>query len=152
MTCLKLDLIRLVDRLGAARAYQLVPGVSLVRAADYGAAADNRTETVAAAATGHDSGDHQQRQDHRQHFNHGGNYGIPPDVARSLIRGDDSSAEELDGYLMEKVDAYLSSLSVSVKLVDSSAVENVRKIGGQVLVNMLPTDLLETGNNIYIYV
>lgn len=141
MTCVKLDLIRLVDRLGAARAYQLVPGVSLVRAAD--GAVDNRTEAV--AETGDDR-DHQQ-QDHpqQQHFNHGN--GIPPDVARSLIRGNDSSAEELDGYLMEKVDAYLSSLSISVKLVDSSVVENVRKISSQMLVHILPTDLLETGNN-----
>lgn len=124
MTCLKLDLVRLIDRLGTARAYQLVPGVSLIRAA-------------AAAADGNHN--HQQQQQQNR-----GN-SIPVDVVRSLVRGNES-AEELDGYLMEKVDAYLNSLSISVKLVDSAVVENVRKLSSQMLVNILPNGLLETGN------
>ncbi|XP_060842197.1 uncharacterized protein LOC132922617 [Rhopalosiphum padi] len=129
MTCLKLDLVRLIDRLGTARAYQLVPGVSLVRASD-----GNHT-TV-------NGGHHpQQNQHHQQHHHHSG---IPPDVVRSLVRGNDS-ADELDGYLMEKVDAYLNSLSISVKLVDSAVVEKVRNLSSQMLVNILPTGLLETG-------
>lgn len=131
VTCLKLDLIRLVDRLGTARAYQLVPGVSLVRATD-----GNQTAT-----TGNNR-NHQQQQQHHHHYR---GSGLPPDVVRSLVRGNDS-ADELDGYLMEKVGAYLNSLSISVKLVDSSVVENVRKLSSQMFVNMLPTDLLETGN------
>lgn len=131
MTCLKLDLVRLIDRLGTARAYQLVPGVSLVRASD-----GNHT-TV-------NGGHHpQQNQHHQQHHHHSG---IPPDVVRSLVRGNDS-ADELDGYLMEKVDAYLNSLSISVKLVDSAVVEKVRNLSSQMLVNILPTGLLETGND-----
>lgn len=119
MTCLKLDLVRLIDRLGTARAYQLVPGVSLIRAQM-------------------DSNHNQQQQQSR-------GISIPPDVVRSLVRGNES-AEELDGYLMEKVDAYLNSLSISVKLVDSAVVENVRKLSSQMLVNILPSGLLETGN------
>ncbi|XP_025195156.1 uncharacterized protein LOC112594548 [Melanaphis sacchari] len=129
MTCLKLDLVRLIDRLGTARAYQLVPGVSLVRASD-----SNQT----AATGGHH---YRQNQHHKQHHYHGG---IPPEVVRSLVRGNDS-ADELDGYLMEKVDAYLNSLSISVKLVDSAVVEKVRNLSSQMLVNILPTGLLETG-------
>ncbi|XP_050066723.1 uncharacterized protein LOC114131132 [Aphis gossypii] len=130
MTCLKLDLVRLIDRLGTARAYQLVPGVSLVRASD-----GNQTTVTG----GHQH--HQQNQHHQQHHHHGG---IPPDVVRSLVRGNDS-ADELDGYLMEKVDTYLNSLSISVKLVDSTVVEKVRNLSSQMLVNILPTGLLETG-------
>lgn len=126
MTCLKLDLVRLIDRLGTARAYQLVPGISLVRAVD----GNNQT-----AATGYQN-PYQQ---------HGGN-GIPPDVFRSLVRSNES-AEELDGYLMEKMDAYLNSLSISVKLVDSTVVENVRKLSSHMLVKILPTGLLETTGN-----
>lgn len=122
MTCLKLDLIRLIDRMGMARAYQLVPGVSLVRAADGG---NNQTSAVVNGGTG------------------GGN-GVPADVVKSLVRGNDST-NELDGYLMERVDAYLGSLSISVKLVDTAAVENVRKLSSQMLVKILPT---ETGKNI----
>lgn len=132
MTCLKLDLVRLIDRLGTARAYQLVPGVSLVRALD-----SNQTTVTG----GHH---HQQNQHHQQHHHHSG---IPPDVVRSLVRGNDS-ADELDGYLMEKMDTYLNSLSISVKLVDSAVVEKVRNLSSQVLVNILPTGLLETGNDI----
>ncbi|XP_026813341.1 uncharacterized protein LOC113553940 [Rhopalosiphum maidis] len=129
MTCLKLDLVRLIDRLGTARAYQLVPGVSLVRASD-----GNHTTVT--------GGQHpQQNQHHQQHHHHSG---IPPDVVRSLVRGNDS-ADELDGYLMEKVDTYLNSLSISVKLVDSAVVEKVRNLSSQMLVNILPTGLLETG-------
>lgn len=138
MTCLKLDLVRLIDRLGTARAYQLVPGVSLVRAAD-----GNQT-TIPGGGGGGGGQHHQQNQHHRQHQHHGG---IPPDVVRSLVRGNDS-ADELDGYLMEKVDAYLNSLSISVKLVDSAVVEKVRNLSSQMLVNILPTGLLETGNDI----
>ncbi|CAI6374496.1 unnamed protein product [Macrosiphum euphorbiae] len=85
---------------------------------------------------------HQQNQHHHQHHHHGG---IPPDVVRSLVRGNDS-ADELDGYLMEKADAYPNSLSISVKLVDSAVVEKVRNLSSQMLVNILPTGLLETGN------
>lgn len=135
MTCLKLDLVRLIDRLGTARAYQLVPGVSLVRASD-----GNQTTVPSGGGGGHH---HQQNQHHHQHHHHGG---IPPDVVRSLVRGNDS-ADELDGYLMEKVDAYLNSLSISVKLVDSAVVEKVRNLSSQMLVNILPTGLLETGND-----
>lgn len=127
-TCLKIDLVRLIDRLGTARAYQLVSGVSLVRVTD-----GNQTITG--------GNNHNQQQQQHQ----GGGIGIPPNVVRSLVRGNES-AEELDGYLMEKVDEYLSSLSISVKLVDSSVVENVRKLSSQMLVRILPTDLLETGN------
>lgn len=138
MTCLKLDLVKLIDRLGKSRThYQLVPGVSLVRGVDGGAG--NRS------VTSHH--EHEQQQQ-----NNGVNNGIPADVVRSLVRGNES-AEELDGYLMEKADAYLNTLSISVKLVDTAVVENVRKFGGQMLVNILPTSLLETGNtNIIIYV
>ncbi|VVC33469.1 Protein of unknown function DUF1676 [Cinara cedri] len=125
MTCMKLDLIRLIDRLGTARAYQLVPGVSLVRAPDGGINQTSATDTGG---------------------NHSGGNGIPADVVRSLVRGNES-ADELDGYLMERVDAYLGSLSISVKLVDTAAVENVRKLSSQMLVKILPTDLLETGND-----
>jgi len=130
MTCLKLDLVRLIDRLGTARAYQLVPGVSLVRTSD-----GNQTAVTSGGGGGHN---HQQNQHHHS--------GIPPDVVRSLVRGNDS-AEELDGYLMEKVDGYLNSLSISVKLVDSAVVEKVRNLSSQMLVNILPTGLLETGND-----
>jgi len=137
MTCLKLDLVRLIDRLGTARAYQLVPGVSLVRAS----AGNPTTATGGGGGGGHH---HQQNQHHPQRHHHGG---IPPDVVRSLVRGNDS-ADELDGYLMEKVDAYLNSLSISVKLVDSAVVEKVRHLSSQMLINILPTGLLETGNNI----
>lgn len=130
MTCLKLDLVRLIDRLGTVRpAYQLVPGVSLIRAMTDG------NHTVP------DNHGHDRQQ---QQYQHKG-AGIPAEVIRSLVRGNES-AEELDGYLMEKVDAYLSSLSISVKLVDSAVVENVRKLSSQMLVNILPADLLETGN------
>ncbi|CAI6377421.1 unnamed protein product [Macrosiphum euphorbiae] len=90
MTCLKLDLI---DWLGTA--FQLVPGVSLVRAAD----GNQTTVTGDGGGGGHH---YQQNQHHHQHHHHGG---IPPDVVRSLVRGNDS-ADELDGYLMEKADAY----------------------------------------------
>lgn len=123
MTCVKLDLVRLIDKLGAARAYQLVPGISLVRATTAATTADGNQTTAG----------------------HHGNNGIPPEVVRSLVRGNESN-DELDGYLVEKVDAYLGSLSISVKLVDSSVVNNIRKLSSQMLVNILPTDLLETGN------
>lgn len=124
MTCLKLDIVGLVDRLGTSRTYQLVPGIFLVRAVD----GNNQTTT-----TGH------QNHHHNQNIGNG----IPPDVVRSLVRGNES-VEELDGYLMEKVDGYLNSLSISVKLVDSAVVENVRKLSSHMLVNILPTGLLET--------
>lgn len=132
MTCLKLDLARLIDRLGTAQTYQLVPGVSLVRSAD-----GNHT------VTGHHN--QQQHQQQLPQRPRGGGNGIPTTVVRSLVRGNDS-ADELDGYLMEKMDAYLNSLSISVKLIDSSVVENVRKFGSKMLANILPTNLLETGN------
>lgn len=131
MACLKLDLIRTVDRLGAAGAYQLLPGVSLVRAADV--ATGNRTSV---AATGYNRNRQQDR----------GYSGVPQDVIRSLVRGGGNGSSELDGYLMGKMDEYLSSLSISVKLVDSAVVESVRKLSAQMLVNVLPTDMLETGN------
>lgn len=129
MTCLKLDLVRLIDRLGTTRAYRLVPGVSLVRSAD-------GNHTV--------SSQHNQQKQPPQRTNGDGN-GIPATVIRSLVRSNES-ADELDGYLMEKMDAYLNSLSISVKLIDSTVVENVRKYGSKMLANILPTNLLETGN------
>lgn len=129
MTCVKLDLVRLIDRLGTARAYQLVQGISLVRAVAASPSDGNQT-----TANGH--------HDHSQHHQ---NHGIPPEVVRSLVRGNESN-DDLDGYLMEKVDAYLGSLSISVKLVDSSVVDHIRKLSSQMLANVLPTDLLETGN------
>lgn len=129
MTCLKLDLVRFIDRLGTTRAYQLVPGISLVRSVD-----GNHTAT----------GNHNQQQQQQQQPGNS----IPAAVVRSLVRSNES-ADELNGYLMEKVDAYLNSLSISVKLIDTSVVENVRKMGSKMLSSILPTNLLTTGNFYY---
>ncbi|XP_050534135.1 uncharacterized protein LOC126901594 [Daktulosphaira vitifoliae] len=116
MTCLKLDLVRLVDRLGTKKVFQLFPGISIVRSTN-----DNETN------------------DNHQKYQH-----IPLDIVRSLVKNNDSN-ELLDGFLVEKIDEYLNSLSFSVKLVDSTLVDNIRKMSSRMLINIMPSNLLQTG-------
>nr|XP_018909761.1 PREDICTED: uncharacterized protein LOC109038943 [Bemisia tabaci] len=110
MTCLKLDVVKLVEHLGSAESYQILPGVSIV----YSKSKRNDTSL------------------------------IPADLAVSLVR-DANSTEKLDRFLFQKVDNFLSSLSLNVKLLDSRVIGSVRKFSVSAFSSFFPSFWPEEG-------
>lgn len=95
LMCLKLDAIKLVDRLGHSPGYQLLPGVSLV---------------------------HVHKGD--------GDQQLPQQVIASVVEGNVTS---LDTFLVRRIQSYVDSLTLSVKVIDSRTVVSARKIGENLL-------------------
>lgn len=86
MTCLKLDLARLLDRLSSSAAsYQILPGVSVIS---------------------------QNTSKHEE---------FPVELVKALARDNKSHQQKLDSFLVHKVNNYLSSLTLSVKLLDPTS-------------------------------
>lgn len=100
VTCVKLALVHLVDRLERANdSYSLAPGVT-VSSEKYGAAAPESAD----AAVANDA------------------------VPVSTSAGRDSS-EVFDRFLVDKLGRYFSTLTLNVKLLDDATVQSVRKLG-----------------------
>lgn len=100
VTCVKLALVHLVDRLERANdSYSLAPGVT-VSSDKHGAAAPE-----AAAAASSDE--------------------VRP-AANSVGR---DSSEAFDRLLVDKLGRYFSTLTLNVKLLDDATVQSVRKLG-----------------------
>lgn len=95
LMCLKLDAIKLVDRLGHSPGYQLLPGVSLVHV--------------------NDDADQQR---------------LPQQVIASLVEGNVTS---LDTFLVRRIQNFVDSLTLSVKVLDSGTVVRAKDLGENIL-------------------
>ncbi|KAK9502077.1 hypothetical protein O3M35_012680 [Rhynocoris fuscipes] len=102
MSCLKLDIVSLVERLGGAAKYQLLPGVYLSHHLDTSKA--------------------------------------PRSLVDSLVKGNYS--KDVDVYISNKVNEYLNSLTLSVKVLDTTTINHARKLSEKILSNFMP---IETG-------
>lgn len=103
LTCLKLDVVSLVDRLSEAESYQLLPGVTVVR--------DNSS-----AEDGSNGVESTSRK-------------FPVDLVASLARDYPNDVESrLDAFLIRRVGQYLSSHSITVKLFDEESFEKARQL------------------------
>jgi hypothetical protein len=104
MTCLKLDVVSLVDRLSEAESYQLLPGVTVVR--DNSSAEDG--------SSGVDSSTSRK---------------FPVDLVASLARDYPNDVDSrLDAFLIRRVGQYLSSHSITVKLFDEESFAKARQL------------------------
>ncbi|XP_039299791.1 uncharacterized protein LOC120355461 [Nilaparvata lugens] len=97
VTCFKLDMMRLVDRLGHTPSYQLLPGVKL-------------THLYLEPAPVKD---------------------MPFTILQAVLQGNDST--ELDDLLVKRINNYLDSITLSVKLLDQHTVSRAKKIGQDIL-------------------
>ncbi|XP_075210477.1 uncharacterized protein LOC142317812 [Lycorma delicatula] len=95
MTCFKLDMIRLVERLGHVPDYQLLPSVSLVHANEFGIKE------------------------------------LPVSLLSSLAKGNVSN--DLDEFLSGRINNYLHSFTLSVKLLDQNTVSKAKEISEEIL-------------------
>lgn len=104
LTCLKLDVVSLVDRLSETESYQLLPGVTVVR--DNSSAEDGSND--AESSTGRK---------------------FPVDLVASLARDYPNDVESrLDAFLIRRVGQYLSSHSITVKLFDEESFAKARQL------------------------
>ena len=104
LTCLKLDVVSLVDRLSETESYQLLPGVTVVR--DNSSAEDG--------SNGVDSSTSRK---------------FPVDLVASLARDYPNDVDSrLDAFLIRRVGQYLSSHSITVKLFDEESFEKARQL------------------------
>lgn len=53
---------------------------------------------------------------------------MPVEVAVSLVRANNNNNNELNSYLMQKINKYVGSLSVRVNLIDNPILENLKDI------------------------
>jgi hypothetical protein len=101
LTCLKLDVVSLVDRLSETESYQLLPGVTVVR--------DNSSDQ-----DGVDSSTGRK---------------FPVDLVASLARDYPNDVDSrLDAFLIRRVGQYLSSHSITVKLFDEESFAKARQL------------------------
>jgi hypothetical protein len=104
LTCLKLDVVSLVDRLSETESYQLLPGVTVVR--------DNSS-----AEGGNNDADPSTSRK------------FPVDLVASLARDYPNDVEtRLDAFLIRRVGQYLSSHSITVKLFDEESFAKARQL------------------------
>ncbi|XP_047112977.1 uncharacterized protein LOC124789607 [Schistocerca piceifrons] len=104
LTCLKLDVAALVERMSSAREYQLMPGVSVVRT--------NGSDGDGAAAEGTTS---------------------TPDLVASVARDFPHDSEaRVDAYLARRVARYLQTHAISVKLLDADSLAAARQLSHEV--------------------
>jgi hypothetical protein len=104
LTCLKLDVVSLVERLSETDKYQLLPGVTVVR--------DNSS-----AEAGSDDEDSTSSRK------------FPVDLVASLARDYPNDVDaRLDAYLIRKVGQYLHSHSITVKLFDEESFAKARQL------------------------
>jgi hypothetical protein len=104
LTCLKLDVVSLVDRLSETDKYQLLPGVTVVR--------DN-------SSAGNGSGSEEATSDRK----------FPADLVASLARDYPNDVESrLDAFLIRRVGQYLNSHSITVKLFDEESFARARQL------------------------
>ena len=104
LTCLKLDVVSLVDRLSETETYQLLPGVTVVR--------DN--SSVEDASNGVESSTSRK---------------FPVDLVASLARDYPNDVDSrLDAFLIRRVGQYLSSHSITVKLFDEESFAKARQL------------------------
>lgn len=104
LTCLKLDVVSLVDRLSETESYQLLPGVTVVR--------DNSSDED--GSNGVDSSTSRK---------------FPVDLVASLARDYPNDVDSrLDAFLIRRVGQYLSSHSITVKLFDEESFAKARQL------------------------
>lgn len=104
LTCLKLDVVSLVDRLSETESYQLLPGVTVVR--------DN--------SSAEDGSDGVESSTSRK---------FPVDLVASLARDYPNDVDSrLDAFLIRRVGQYLSSHSITVKLFDEESFAKARQL------------------------
>lgn len=95
MACFKMDVVRMVNRIGQTPSYQLLPGIQL------------------------------------SHFNQSIEDDFPLEVMASLAEGNITS---LDGFFDNKVNNYINSLTLNVKILDSGTIHIAKKWGEKMLV------------------
>ncbi|XP_023707888.1 homeobox protein unc-4 [Cryptotermes secundus] len=104
LTCLKLDVVSLVDRLSETDKYQLLPGVIVVR--------DN--------SSAENGSDDEESATSRK---------FPVDLVASLARDYPNDVDSrLDAFLIRKVGQYLNSHSITVKLFDEESFARARQL------------------------
>lgn len=126
LTCLKLDVVSLVDRLSETDKYQLLPGVTVVR--------DNSS-----AETGSDDEDSTSSRK------------FPVDLVASLARDYPNDVDaRLDAFLIRKVGQYLHSHSITVKLFDEESFAKARQLELEAAeqVDQNNSDDIQSGMNI----
>lgn len=126
LTCLKLDVVSLVDRLSETDKYQLLPGVTVVR--------DNSS-----ADTG--NGDEETTSDRK----------FPAELVASLARDYPNDVDSrLDAFLIRKIGQYLNSHSITVKLFDEESFARARQLELEAAEQLDQTnsDVTHTGMNI----
>jgi len=123
LTCLKLDVVSLVDRLSETDKYQLLPGVTVVR--------DNSS-----AENGSDEDESTGRK-------------FPADLVASLARDYPNDVDSrLDAFLIRRVGQYLNSHSITVKLFDEESFARARQLEMQATGQFeQATDDMQTGMN-----
>ncbi|XP_059468798.1 uncharacterized protein LOC132192726 [Neocloeon triangulifer] len=98
-SCLKMDLVSFVDRIGEQDSYQLLPSVSMVR--QDGADSEGRS-------AGSDSMD---------------------SVMEAVAQDAEVAEGRLDGLLMDRMSRYLDTHAISVRLFDDATLAKIRKAG-----------------------
>lgn len=105
VTCVKLALVHLVDRLERANeTYSLVPGVTL----------------QSTSGRRHDAATEDDRDD---------DGGAAGPASSSSAGGGRDSSEALDRLFVDKLGRYFGTLTLNVKLLDDETVRSVRKLG-----------------------
>jgi hypothetical protein len=130
LTCLKLDVVSLVDRLSETDKYQLLPGVTVVR--------DN--------SSAENGSDGEEATSNRK---------FPADLVASLARDYPNDVESrLDAFLIRRVGQYLNSHSITVKLFDEESFAKARQLELEAAEHLDQTnsDDVQTGMNITVVV
>lgn len=130
LTCLKLDVVSLVDRLSETDKYQLLPGVTVVR--------DN--------SSAENGSDGEEATSNRK---------FPADLVASLARDYPNDVESrLDAFLIRRVGQYLNSHSITVKLFDEESFAKARQLELEAAEQLDQTnsDDVQTGMNITVVV
>jgi hypothetical protein len=126
LTCLKLDVVSLVDRLSETDKYQLLPGVIVVR--------DN--------SSAENGSDDEESATSRK---------FPVDLVASLARDYPNDVDSrLDAFLIRKVGQYLNSHSITVKLFDEESFARARQLELQAAeqLDQNNSDDIQSGMNI----
>lgn len=126
LTCLKLDVVSLVDRLSETDKYQLLPGVTVVR--------DN--------SSAENGSDGEEATSDRK---------FPADLVASLARDYPNDVDSrLDAFLIRRVGHYLNSHSITVKLFDEESFARARQLELEAAeqLDQTSSDGIQTGINI----
>ncbi|XP_071441039.1 uncharacterized protein [Hetaerina americana] len=123
VTCLKMDLVSLVDRLSTKETYEIIPSLAVVK---------TEARRLREGAEGEGKTTAEQRSTIS-------GIGLPEEVVRDLARGlpeagDARAVQRLDEYLLGRMAKYLDSHSLSVNLLETSTL--AQRLGEEVMQRM----------------